>query len=52
MLDEIARLLAAPNGAIAPELPDVSPLEHGGLRDRQLSAVLLDALHHLQVNWD
>jgi len=52
MLDEIARLLAAPNGSIAPDFPEVSPLDHAGIRDRQLAAVLDDALHHLDVNWD
>ena len=52
MLDEISRLLAAPNGSVAPELPEVTPIEHTGIADRQLAAVLLDALQHLDVAWD
>jgi hypothetical protein len=52
MLDEIARLLAAPNGSLAPELPEVESIEHTGIRDRLLAEVLLDALHHLDVAWD
>ena len=52
MLDEIAHLLAAPNGSIAPDLPEVTPIEHTGIRDRQLAAVLDDALANLDVSWD
>jgi len=50
--EQIAMLLQAPNGAIAPTLPDVSPLSHAGLRDRQLAEVLADALSHLEISWD
>ena len=52
MIDELARLLAAPNGAAAPEFPEVTPLSHAGIRDRQLAEVLEDALAHLDINWE
>jgi hypothetical protein len=52
MIDELARLLAAPNGAAAPEFPEMTPLSHAGIRDRQLAEVLEDALAHLEINWE
>jgi uncharacterized Zn finger protein len=52
MIDELARLLAAPNGAAAPTFPEVAPLSHAGIRDRQLAEVLADALAHLEINWE
>jgi hypothetical protein len=52
LLDEIAHLLAAPNGSIAPDFPEVTAIEHTGIRDRQLAAVLEDALASLDVSWD
>jgi uncharacterized Zn finger protein len=52
MLEELARLLAAPGGAIAPEFPEVAPVIHGGIRDRQLADVLNDAIAHLEINWE
>jgi hypothetical protein len=51
-IGEIARLLGAPGGTIAPEFPDVAPLDHRGIRDRQLAEVLADALGHLAIEWD
>jgi hypothetical protein len=51
-IDEIARLLAAPGGAIAPELAAPEPIEHVGIHDRQLADVLADALAHLHLEWD
>jgi hypothetical protein len=50
--DELAPLLGAPNGADAPEFPAVTPLQHTGIRDRQLADVLHDAIVHLEINWD
>jgi hypothetical protein len=52
MLEELARLLAAPNGAAVPEFPEIIPISHGGIRDRQLAEVLHDAIAHLEINWD
>jgi hypothetical protein len=52
MLEELARLLAAPNGADAPEFPEVTPITHAGIRDRQLAEVLSDAIAHLEINWE
>jgi uncharacterized Zn finger protein len=52
VLDELARLLAAPNGAVAPEFPEVTAIAHGGIRDRQLAEVLNDAIAHLEINWE
>lgn len=49
---EMARMLAAPGGALAPEFPDVSPIEHRSLRDRDLAEVLADALDQLAINWE
>jgi uncharacterized Zn finger protein len=49
-LDSIGILLAAP-GAI-PALPDPSPIEHRGMRDRLLGDVLDDALDHLAIRWE
>lgn len=49
---EMARMLAAPGGALAPEFPAVSPIEHRGLRDRDLAEVLADALDQLAINWE
>ena len=50
--DEIARLLGAPSGATLPTFPDVTPLQHTAIRDRQLAEVLDDALAHLEINWE
>jgi uncharacterized Zn finger protein len=50
--DELAALLAAPNGAQAPDLPTVTPVAHTGIRDRQLADVLDDAIAHLDINWE
>ena len=50
--DEIGMLLGAPNGATLPNFPGVTPLEHTGIRDRQLAAVLGDAIAHLEINWE
>jgi hypothetical protein len=51
-IDEIARLLAAPGGVLAPEFPAPEPIEHRGIHDRQLAEVLADALGHLRLDWD
>jgi uncharacterized Zn finger protein len=50
--DELVMLLSAPNGAGAPGFPPVTPLQHAGIRDRQLADVLHDALAHLEINWE
>ena len=50
--DEIGMLLGAPNGATLPEFPTVTPLQHVGIRDRQLAEVLQDAIAHLEINWE
>jgi hypothetical protein len=50
--DEISRLLAAPGGVLAPELPDVEPLTHPRSGNHDLAEVLADALDHLAINWD
>ena len=49
--DELALLLGAPNGAIPPEFPETTPIQHTGIRDRQLSDVLADAIEHLAIDW-
>jgi uncharacterized Zn finger protein len=49
--DELAMLLGAPNGATAPEFPEVTPIQHTDIRDRQLSDVLADAIEHLAIDW-
>jgi len=49
--DELALLLGAPNGASAPEFPEVARLPHTGIRDRQLADVLSDAIEHLAIDW-
>ena len=49
--DELAMLLGAPNGATSPEFPEVAPIQHTGIRDRQLSDVLADAIEHLAIDW-
>lgn len=51
-VEELARLLGAPNGAGAPEFPEVTPLRHPPIRDRRLAEVLDDALQHLEINWE
>jgi hypothetical protein len=50
--EEIGLLLGAPNGTSLPELPAVAPLQHTGIRDRQLAEVLFDAIAHLEINWE
>jgi hypothetical protein len=50
--DEIAMLLSAPSGAPAPEFPAVTPIVHAGIADRELAAVLADAIEHLAINWE
>jgi hypothetical protein len=50
--DEVGMLLGAPSGASLPEFPAVTALQHIGIRDRQLSEVLLDAIDHLEINWE
>jgi SWIM zinc finger len=49
--DELAMLLAAPNGASPPEFPALEWLEHTSVRDRQLADVLHDAIEHLAIDW-
>ena len=49
--DELAMLLGAPNGATSPEFPDFTPIQHTGIRDRELSDVLADAIEHLAIDW-
>jgi SWIM zinc finger len=49
--DELAMLLGAPHGAAPPEFPDVQPIQHTDIRDRQLSDVLADAIEHLAIDW-
>jgi uncharacterized Zn finger protein len=49
--DELAMLLGAPNGAAPPEFPEVTRITHTGIRDRQLSDVLADAIAHLAIDW-
>lgn len=51
-VDEIARLLVAPSAAGAPDLPDLSVVEHHSIRDRMIADVLNDALDHLMIRWD
>jgi hypothetical protein len=51
-LDELALLLAAPNGSTAPDYPEVAPLSHPPIRDVMLAGVLDDALDHLAINWE
>ncbi len=51
-IEQFARLLAAPGGAIVPEFPEVTPIEHRGIADRQLADVLTDALRHLAIEWE
>ena len=50
--DEIAMLLGAPSAATLPTFPNVTPLHHTGIRDRQLADVLADAIAHLEINWE
>ncbi len=50
--DQLALLLQAPGGAVAPEIPSPEPIDHGPIRDRLLADVLADALHHLANRWD
>ena len=50
--EEVGMLLGAPNGATLPVFPAVAPLEHAGIRDRQLADVLFDAINHLEINWE
>jgi uncharacterized Zn finger protein len=49
--DELAMLLGAPNAATPPEFPELTPIQHTGIRDRQLSDVLADAIEHLAIDW-
>jgi uncharacterized Zn finger protein len=51
-LRQRASLLRAPEGADAPDLPDVEPIVHGGIRDRTLADMLDDALDHLAIRWE
>jgi hypothetical protein len=51
-LDELALLLAAPNGSTAPDYPEVAPLSHPPIRDSMLAEILDDALDHLAINWE
>lgn len=50
-LDEIARLLAAPGGAL-PDVPGIDRIEHPPLPDPLASEVLADALANLRIQWD
>lgn len=50
--DQLAMLLQAPSGAVAPEIPYPEPIDHGPIRDRLLADVLADALHQLANRWD
>ncbi|HZB42064.1 MAG TPA: SWIM zinc finger family protein [Ilumatobacter sp.] len=50
LADELAMLLGAPNAA-PPEFPDVTPIRHTGIRDRQLADALADAIEHLAIDW-
>lgn len=50
-LDEIARLLAAPGGAL-PDLPTIDRIEHPPVADPLLAEVLADALAQLHLHWD
>jgi uncharacterized Zn finger protein len=50
LADELAMLLGAPNAA-APVFPDVTPIQHSGIRDRQLADALADAIEHLAIDW-
>jgi uncharacterized Zn finger protein len=49
--EELAMLLGSPNAVAPPEFPDISPLQHTGIRDRQLAEVLRDAIDHLAIDW-
>jgi hypothetical protein len=49
---EIGMLLAAPDGAAPPEMPEVTPVSHAGLRQQPLADVLHDAIAHLAIDWD
>jgi hypothetical protein len=51
-IDEIALLLAAPGGAIAPQFPVPEPIIHAGIADRMLAEVLADALANLRLQWE
>ena len=50
--DQLALLLHAPGGAVAPEIPYPEPIDHGPIRDPLLADVLADALHQLANRWD
>ena len=49
--EELAMLLGSPNAAAPPEFPEVTPIRHTGIRDRQLADVLADAIDHLAIDW-
>ena len=51
-LDKISVLLQAPVGAAPPTFPEVTQLDHRGIRDRMLTDVLEDALDNLAIRWD
>ena len=42
---------APPTEPSPPEFPDVTPIQHTDIRDRQLSDVLADAIEHLAIDW-
>jgi hypothetical protein len=52
IVDEIGMLLGAPSGATLPTFPSITPVQHTGIRDRQLADVLDDAIAHLEINWE
>jgi hypothetical protein len=51
-LDKISILLQAPVGAAPPTFPELTQLDHRGIRDRMLADVLDDALDNLAIRWD
>jgi uncharacterized Zn finger protein len=50
--DHLSALLRSPAGAAPPEFPEVEPIDHRTLPDRQLREVLDDALDHLHLRWE
>lgn len=51
-VDRLAELTGIPDGATLPEIPDIDRVEPDVPRDRQLAAVLRDAINHLRIEWE
>lgn len=50
--DRLAGLLVIPGDAALPEIPDIDRIEPDAPRDRQLAAILRDAIGNLRIEWD